>query len=72
MLPRRSGYAVCRLIKHDPLTQHAEVIFMSGFDKKETWETWTRVGADDFLNKPFSPGVMLDTARRHLRLPHAA
>ncbi|MDX6611051.1 MAG: hypothetical protein QOD75_237, partial [Blastocatellia bacterium] len=52
-MPGRSGYEVCEAIKHHERFQHIPVMLLVGsfepFDEAEA----RRVGADDFLTKPF-------------------
>ncbi|CAN5223794.1 response regulator [soil metagenome] len=52
-MPGMDGYRICELIKQDAETKHIPVILMVGsfepFDEEEA----RRVGADDFLTKPF-------------------
>ncbi len=52
-MPGLDGYRMCEMIKQDDETKHIPVILLVGsfepFDEQEAW----RVGADDFLTKPF-------------------
>ena len=52
-MPGVDGYHICEMIKQDEETQHIPVILLVGsfepFDEAEA----RRVGADDFLTKPF-------------------
>jgi CheY-like chemotaxis protein len=52
-MPGLDGYRICEMIKQDDETKHIPVILLVGsfepFDEQEAW----RVGADDFLTKPF-------------------
>ena len=52
-MPGLNGYEICHLIKNNEETRHIPVILLVGsfepFDEAEA----TRVGADDFLTKPF-------------------
>ncbi len=52
-MPGMDGYRICELIKQDAETKHIPVILMVGsfepFDEEEA----RRVGADDYLTKPF-------------------
>lgn len=53
MLPRMSGYEVCKLVKSDTKTRAIPVIVLTALsqpaDEKLAWE----VGADRYLTKPF-------------------
>jgi CheY-like chemotaxis protein len=52
-LPEVGGYKICEMIKQDDETRHIPVVLLVGshlpFDEAEA----RRVGADDFLTKPF-------------------
>lgn len=52
-MPGADGYRICEMIKEDDETKHIPVILLVGsfepFDEEEA----RRVGADDFLTKPF-------------------
>lgn len=52
-MPGLDGYRICEMIKQDDETKHIPVILLVGsfepFDEEEA----RRVGADDFLTKPF-------------------
>ncbi len=52
-MPGLNGYQVCERIKSDPATSHVPVILLVGsfepFDEDEA----RRVGADDYMTKPF-------------------
>jgi DNA-binding response OmpR family regulator len=53
VLPAMSGFAVLRALRRDPRTQHVPVIMISG-NLRATEEFYgQRIGADDFMKKPF-------------------
>lgn len=53
VLPNMSGFAVLRALRRDPRTQHIPVIMISG-NLRATEEFYgQRIGADDFMKKPF-------------------
>jgi len=54
MLPGMNGFAALRAIRRDPATRHIPVIMMSGNEQAMEQFFGTRIGADDFLKKPFS------------------
>lgn len=66
MLPGRAGYAVCRLVKHDPELGGTRIVMMTALAHHRTLETWRKVGADDFLAKPFLVRDLLDKVEKHL------
>lgn len=53
VLPNMSGFAVLRALRRDPATHHIPVIMISG-NLRATEEFYgQRIGADDFMKKPF-------------------
>ena len=59
-LPRKSGYDICREIKHRPRHNHVRVILTAGlletFDEKEA----TVVQCDGILKKPFEASLVIE------------
>lgn len=58
-LPDITGYEVCKIIKSDPAISRTKVIMLSGMtqysDKLKAW----KVGADDYVDKPFSTSELI-------------
>lgn len=54
MLPGMNGFAALRMIRRDPLTRDIPVIMMSGNEQAMEQFYGSRIGADDFMKKPFS------------------
>lgn len=54
VLPGMSGFAALRLMRRDPLTLHIPVIMISGNEQATEQFYVKRIGADDFMKKPFS------------------
>lgn len=54
VLPGMNGFAALRLMRRDPLTQHIPVILISGNEQATEQFYARRIGADDFMKKPFS------------------
>jgi len=54
MLPGMNGFAALRAIRRDPQTRDIPVIMMSGNEQAMEQFFGTRIGADDFMKKPFS------------------
>jgi DNA-binding response OmpR family regulator len=55
MMPRQSGFDICRAIKEDDRMRHTVVMLMTGCCEGYMREEGLRAGADDCLPKPFSP-----------------
>jgi twitching motility two-component system response regulator PilH len=54
MLPGMNGFTALRTIRRDPLTRDIPVIMMSGNEQAMEQFYGSRIGADDFMKKPFS------------------
>lgn len=54
ILPGVNGFAALRVLRRDPLTQHIPVIMISGNEQATELFFGSRIGADDFMKKPFS------------------
>ena len=54
VLPGMNGFAALRLMRRDPTTQHIPVIMISGNEQATEQFYAKRIGADDFMKKPFS------------------
>ena len=54
VLPGMNGFAALRLMRRDSATQHIPVIMISGNEQATEQFYAKRIGADDFMKKPFS------------------
>lgn len=61
------GHAVCRLLKADPTTQGIPVIFLSAHASPEQRLEGLRLGAVDYVGKPFLADEVLARVCVHLR-----
>lgn len=68
MMPRRTGFAVCRAIKSNPETRLIPVVLVTGLNNTEDRIQGIECGADDFLNKPVNKEELLARVRSLLRL----
>ena len=53
MLPRVSGFDICRLLKSDPDTAKIKIIMITGLGRMGDVEKAFGQGADDYIIKPF-------------------
>lgn len=70
-MPKTDGFAACRLLKADPRTRDIPVIFLTASNSLEERLLGLRLGAVDYIGKPFAPeevlvrvGIHLDLRRR--------
>jgi len=54
VLPGMNGFAALRTLRRDPATQDIPIIMISGNEQATEQFFGTRIGADDFMKKPFS------------------
>jgi DNA-binding response OmpR family regulator len=60
MLPRRSGYEICRQIRQDPALAGTQVLMLSAKGHDLDRERGLEAGADAYLTKPFRVRELLD------------
>ena len=54
ILPGMNGFSALRALRRDALTKHIPVIMISGNEQATELFFGSRIGADDFMKKPFS------------------
>ena len=70
MMPRRTGFAVCRAVKIAPETCLLPVILVTGLRSHEDKIQGIESGADDFLKKPVNKEERLARVRPLIRIKH--
>jgi DNA-binding response OmpR family regulator len=55
MMPNKNGYEVCQEIKSGPKLQDIQVVMLSSISNEDSRRHAMSQGADDYINKPFSP-----------------
>jgi twitching motility two-component system response regulator PilH len=66
VLPGMNGFSALRILRKDPLTKDIPVIMMSGNEQATEQFFGSRIGADDFMKKPFSRAEILARVERRL------
>ena len=54
MMPRMDGAELCRQVRHDPLTSHIPFVMLTAKTDEDTKVQSMDVGADTYIEKPFS------------------
>jgi PleD family two-component response regulator len=67
MMPRVSGFEVCKQLKSDPATQDIAILMITALDQPSDVERAIEVGTDDFLSKPINKSDLLLRVRAMLR-----
>ncbi len=70
MMPRISGFEVCRRMKNDPATSQIPVVMVTALDEQADIERGVEVGADDYLKKPINRVELTCRVSTLLRLRH--
>ena len=72
MMPKLSGYEVCRQLKSDDATRGIPILMVTALTEQGDIEKAVAAGADDFLSKPINRLEMLTRVRSLLRVRHLA
>jgi two-component system cell cycle response regulator len=70
MMPKRSGFEVCRLLKDDPRHRDIPIIMVTALNEVGDMERARECGADDFLSKPVNKIELLARVQNLLKLRH--
>jgi CheY-like chemotaxis protein len=70
MMPRMSGFEVCKKLKSDPATRDIPVIMVTALHETGDVERGVEVGTNDFITKPVNRVDLLTRVKSLLRLRH--
>ena len=70
MMPKMSGFEVCKKIKNDPKTSDIPVIMVTALNEFGDIERGIDSGTDDFLSKPVNKLELLTRVKTMLKLKH--
>ncbi len=68
VMPDMDGYEVLRRLRADPATEDVAVIFVSGLDRPEDEANGLKMGASDYISKPFNATVVMARVALHLQM----
>ena len=71
MLPGIDGFRICKRIRSQKELDQVKIVVITGLQDEKTKETLLKLGADDFLTKPFNLRLLEVTIRKHLQNPAA-
>ncbi len=55
MMPGMTGFEVCEKIRKDSLLMEIPIIFLTALNSEEAFINGLKVGADEYITKPYSP-----------------
>jgi DNA-binding response OmpR family regulator len=66
MMPEMDGFEFCKQIRENETTATIPFIFLTAKSDEQFRLLGTRLGADDFLSKPFDPNLLLEKVKNIL------
>jgi two-component system cell cycle response regulator len=70
MMPRLSGFEVCRRLKADPKTREIPILMVTALNELGDIERGVECGTDDFLTKPINKLELVTRVKSLLRVRH--
>src|SRR5204862_4596781 len=70
MMPRMSGFQVCRKLKADPKTRDIQILMVTALNELGDIEQASECGTDDFVSKPVHKFELLTRVKSLLRVRH--
>jgi CheY-like chemotaxis protein len=70
MMPRLSGFEVCKKLRTNPRTRDTLVLMVTALNEPADFERGVQAGTDDFLTKPVNKIELLCRVRSLLRVRH--
>ncbi|MBF2015992.1 MAG: response regulator [Rivularia sp. T60_A2020_040] len=68
MMPKIDGFETCRRLQANPLTKHIPIIFITALTEAEEKVKGLKLGAVDYITKPFEQNEVLARINLHLKL----
>src|SRR6478609_9845749 len=70
MMPRMSGFQVCRKLKSDAKTKDIQILMVTALNELGDIEQANECGTDDFVSKPVNKLELLTRVKSLLRVRH--
>ena len=70
MMPRLSGFEVCKKLRANPATCDLLILMVTALNEASDFERGVQAGTDDFLTKPVNKVELLCRIRSLLRVKH--
>ncbi len=68
MMPKMSGFEVCRRVKTDPSTAHIPIIMVTALNEFGDMQRGVDCGTDDFVSKPVNKLELITRVKTMLKL----
>ncbi|HJS09228.1 MAG TPA: response regulator [Pirellulales bacterium] len=72
MMPKLSGFEVCKAVKSDPKTKRIMVLMVTALNERGDIERGVDSGTDDFLSKPVNKVELVKRVQNMLKLRHVS
>ncbi len=59
MMPKKTGMEVCAILRTQPMFEKTMIIFITALSDEASQIKGLEIGADDYVNKPISPKVLI-------------
>ena len=59
MMPKKTGMEVCAILRTQPMFEKTMIIFLTALSDEASQIKGLEIGADDYVNKPISPKVLI-------------
>ncbi len=66
-MPKMDGYEVAKKLKENPKTSHIPFIFITAKHDQESINKGFKIGAEDYIFKPFNKEELILKASKYLR-----
>lgn len=70
MMPRKSGFEVCQILKGNPATKDIPIIMVTALNETGDIERAVECGTNDFITKPVNRVDLLTRVKSLLRVRH--
>ena len=70
MMPRKSGIEVCEILRSQPAFKNTLIIFLTALSDEGSQVKGFDMGADDYINKPISPKLLVSRVQALFRRIH--
>ena len=70
MMPKLSGFEVCKMLKRDPKTRQIMILMVTALNEQGDIERAVASGCDDFLSKPVNKLELVKRVENMLKLRH--